>query len=321
MGWRVNDRAKRHALEMVRRGRVSDAQWDAAEAERRLLGDPPDWGRYALWHLAVDPDADPETKAAYGYPFGDGEDVFRRAVAAIKARAAQQGEDEILAAASDIWDAITTAERVATGRVIKVCAAKLAAVDQEARRISIVAATEDRDRAGDIIRIAGMDISNYLRNPVVLAGHGAIEGFPVIGKAVSVTKEDGRLLASVEFLPPGVNDLADRMFSVVRFLGTAAASVGILIREWKPLPDQGIEITGSELLEISLVPVPANQNALASIKGVDTPTGEEAVARNLELANELVQELAVLVASLVEKLPPETGRKGAVVRIRRATNE
>lgn len=321
MGWRTNDRAKRHALEMVRRGRVSNADWDVTEAERELLGDPPDWERYALWHLAHDPEADPETKAAYAYPYGDGEAVFRRAVASIKARAAQQGEDEIRAAADDIWDAIMEVDRAAPDRVVKLCSARLTAVDQEARRVSIVAATEDRDRAGDIIRIDGIDITNYLKNPVVLAGHGAIEGFPVIGKAVSVVKDGSRLLATVEFLPPGVNDLADRVFSVMKFLGTAAASVGILVREWKPLHDHGIEITRSELLEISLVPVPANQNALASVKGTGAANNDEVVARSLELANELVQELAALVTSLIDRLPPETGRKGAVVKIRRATNE
>ncbi|MEM4167757.1 MAG: hypothetical protein QXW98_04880 [Candidatus Caldarchaeum sp.] len=317
MAWRLNREGKQKALDMIKRGRVSDAPWDAREAEDKLLGDPPDWERYASWHLAYDPDADKETKAAYAYPFGDGENVFRRAVAAIKARATQNGEDEIRAAADDIWDAIEGTEKMIDSRRIKICATQLLNHDPEMRRITIVAATEDRDRAGDIIRMEGLEIDNYLKNPVVLAGHGTMGDLPIIGKALSVTKQAGKLIADIEFLPPGVNQIADRLFSIIKFVGTAAASVGILIKEWNPLPDNGIEIIKSELLEISLVPVPANQHALTTVKEEDIQHSE-AILRSLNLAQELVQELAALVSTLIDKLPSAEGRKTIGIRIRRA---
>lgn len=191
--------------------------------------------------------------------------------------------------------------------------------DRERRRITLVAATEDRDRAGDIIRIEGMSVDEFLKNPVVLAGHGMFGDVPVVGKAVSLTKEQGKLLCTVEFLPPGVSELADKVFNIVTFLGKAAASVGIIVKEFAPLPDRGIEITKSELLEISVVPVPANPNAVASLKAAGDGNDRDAVlARTLELATELVSELAALVTALSDRLPPEKGQKPGTIRIRRA---
>lgn len=317
MAWTLSRKALSHALDQVAAGNISEEPWDVAAAEKKLLGDPPDWDKYALWHLAYDPDADPETKAAYAYPYGDGQNVFRRAVAAIKARAAQNGEDEIRAAADKIWDAIIAREKSLAEPLVKVCSYKLAEVGASGRRISVVAATEDRDRAGDIIRIDGIDLDGYLRNPVVLAGHGSTSDVPIIGKAVGLRKDSGKLLADIEFLPEGMSPLADRIYNVVRFVGAAAASVGLIVKEWRPLPESGIEITRSELLEISIVPVPANGGAVTALK----QAGEEnPLTAALELANELVQELAALVTALSERLPKgeQQKPKGLTIRVRRA---
>lgn len=320
MAWTLSKKALSNALSEVAAGHVSDEPWDVGVAEDKLLGEPPNWDRYALWHLAYDPDADPETKAAYAYPYGDGKNVFRRAVAAIKARATQNGEDEIRAAADKIWDAIVAEEKHINTRLIKICSHKLAEAGGAPRRISVVAATEDRDRAGDIIRIEGIEVDGFLRNPVILAGHGSTADVPVIGKAVELKKEPGRLLCTVEFLPEGVSPLADRIFNIVKFVGAAAASVGLIVKEWKPLPDVGIEIVRSELLEISIVPVPANGNAVMAIK--EAAQGDNQLTAALDLANELVQELAALVTALAEKLPKTEGEKekpkGVTIKIRRA---
>lgn len=317
MAWTLNQKAKEHALKVVQSGRISDEPWDADAAERRLLGDPPDWDRYALWHLAVDRDKSGETKDSYAYPYGDGERVFRRAIAAIKARAAQQGEEAIKAAADEIWDAIQEKEKSAPVSVVKSFNSAIELSADNSRRISVIAATEDRDRVGDIVRISGIDVDNFLRNPVILAGHGAQGDVPVIGKAVDLRKDGGRLLCTVEFLPPGVNELADKVFNVVRFLGSAAASVGLIVKDFKPLPDRGIEITASELLEISIVPVPANPEAVAALKAAGE-ADHQAIVRTLELAQELVQELAALVTALYEKSAVAERKKRGSIIIRRA---
>ncbi|MFP5335479.1 MAG: hypothetical protein ACLGIV_09205, partial [Actinomycetes bacterium] len=57
------------------------------------------WEAYALWHLAVDPEADEETKKRYHFPYGDFSRVNRAALIHGKQRASQNGHDEIEKAA------------------------------------------------------------------------------------------------------------------------------------------------------------------------------------------------------------------------------
>ena len=45
------------------------------------------------------------------------------------------------------------------------------ASDEETGRFRVVIATDDRDRMGEIINIAGMDLKHYKNNPTVLFGH------------------------------------------------------------------------------------------------------------------------------------------------------
>ena len=68
----------------------------------KLLGDPPDFERFARWHLGRDPDMDAKTKGAWKFPFGKDGKVFRSALRAIASRASQTGNDEISEAASGL---------------------------------------------------------------------------------------------------------------------------------------------------------------------------------------------------------------------------
>jgi ATP-dependent protease ClpP protease subunit len=91
-----------HARGLIRAGKVNeDSSWSfSAEDGNAILGDPPDWTRYASWHLGYDADADRDTKAAWKYPFGKGGSVYRSGLRAIASRASQQGDTEIANAAS-----------------------------------------------------------------------------------------------------------------------------------------------------------------------------------------------------------------------------
>ncbi|TYP89114.1 hypothetical protein [Blastococcus xanthinilyticus] len=60
------------------------------------------WDGYASWHLAVDPEANEETKKRYSFPYGDFATVNRAALIHGKQRAAQNGHDEIEQAFDDL---------------------------------------------------------------------------------------------------------------------------------------------------------------------------------------------------------------------------
>lgn len=131
----------------------------------------------------------------------------------------------------------------------------------------IVISTEVEDRHGDIIEIAGWKTGNYMNNPIVLWGHD-YRGVP-LGLTRSLTTEANRLIANFSFREPA-ND-----FDPVMPIKSAwdqgilrAASVGFDAIKVVPIDDDADPWWGpfrfkeQELLEWSIVSVPANQEAL-----------------------------------------------------------
>jgi HK97 family phage prohead protease len=130
------------------------------------------------------------------------------------------------------------------------------------------------DRERDLIAIDGWQTENFLKagGPVLWA-HNSF-GLP-IGRAPWVKVQDGALKARVEFAPASANPLAEQVRQLVDFGAIRAASVG-----FRPLPGRaawneernGIDFLEQELLEFSIVPVPANPEALLDAKaaGIDT---------------------------------------------------
>lgn len=151
------------------------------------------------------------------------------------------------------------------------------------------------DREQDRIALAGWDLANFARNPVVLWGHDA-ERLP-IGRAFDVRIEDACLKASVEFVPadiPEAGQFADAVYRLAMQGFIAATSVGFRPIKWDYTSDPsrggddwfpGIDFEQQELVELSIVTVPANPEALLDAPGPgegtaiasDTPptTGEE----------------------------------------------
>lgn len=125
--------------------------------------------------------------------------------------------------------------------------------------------TEDIDRSGDIVRATGAKIDLFMRNPVILWGHDYSE--PAIAKAVALEIIPGRgIRAQFVFPEEGINPKAD----VVRKLWASgflnAVSIGFIpivsesMDSKNPFGSQ--EYKEWELLEFSIVNVPAQPNAL-----------------------------------------------------------
>ncbi len=186
--------------------------------------------------------------------------------------------------------------------------------DDRCLRFTISTGTVDRER--DTIAVAGWDLRNFLRNPVVLWGHDA-EALP-IGRAFDVGIEGNALKASVRFIPtdtPERGQFAEAVYRLARqgFLG--ATSVGFRPLKWEFTEDAergaddwfpGIDFQQQELVEFSVVTVPANPEALleeplpapampAEVAS-DTPpiTGEEVTSFNEEQAKARARRLRVL---------------------------
>jgi len=128
---------------------------------------------------------------------------------------------------------------------------------------------------GDVIRQDGWDLSSFKRNPVALFGHE--HGFPV-GTWKNVRVDGKRLVGELVFAKAGTSSRIDEIRSLVEQRILKAVSVGFRVKEYEPLdknePWGGWDIQASELLETSVVSVPAHQDALlaASALGISRET-------------------------------------------------
>jgi|15BtaG_2_1085339.scaffolds.fasta_scaffold00086_10 hypothetical protein len=103
----LNAKGRSHAASLIKAGKVSQSkEWDGPSAgvENSYL-EAHSFADYGKWFLGVDPDADPETKGHYKYPFTDDfKTVSLNGLRAIRTRAAQTGETEIFNAAGPLFD-------------------------------------------------------------------------------------------------------------------------------------------------------------------------------------------------------------------------
>jgi HK97 family phage prohead protease len=128
----------------------------------------------------------------------------------------------------------------------------------------VLASTNAVDRQGDVVDQGGWDLKNFLLNPVILWAHKYDE-LPV-GKATKVQITSQGLELDFEFAPAEANAKAEEVRNCFEQGFLNAVSVGFIPKE-----RSGNTITKAELLEVSIVPVPANQEALrlAMSKGFD----------------------------------------------------
>jgi HK97 family phage prohead protease len=144
-------------------------------------------------------------------------------------------------------------------------------IDNRTLRFTISTATVDRDL--DSVAVAGWQLDNFVRNPVVLWAHRADE--PPIGKVIDLGRDDRRLHAAIQFLPSegygAASDVAEMIYKMVADGYLSATSVGFRPLKWDFSEDEarggddwfpGIDFHEQELVELSVVPVPSNPDAL-----------------------------------------------------------
>jgi HK97 family phage prohead protease len=141
------------------------------------------------------------------------------------------------------------------------------AADDGTRTVRFILSDASVDRMGDSISAAGWELDAYRRNPVVLWAHDSSQ--PPIGKMTSVFISGDRLIGDARFAPPEVYEFADQIYRLITAGYIKAGSVGFvpLDYEFSDRRQGGIDFKSQELLEFSIVPVPANANALIEARG------------------------------------------------------
>ena len=133
--------------------------------------------------------------------------------------------------------------------------------EQQSDIYTFVVSTPEVDRYGTIIIPSGIDYTSYLNNPIVLAQHNADE-WP-IGKCLGFMMNGENLEATLQL--HRITDEACEVADLVAAGYVKAVSVGIIPTESEEQTIDGKKVTvytKSELVEFSVVSIPANRDAL-----------------------------------------------------------
>jgi phage head maturation protease len=119
-----------------------------------------------------------------------------------------------------------------------------------------IASTDSVDRMGEVIEQSGWDLGNFKNNPVLLWAHD--DRLPRIGLAQNLRIEKANGKSALMF-EPKFNEATELSRAIKQIFEDEGGtfSVGFM-----PLEMDGNTYTKAELLEISAVNVPANQDAM-----------------------------------------------------------
>lgn len=132
-------------------------------------------------------------------------------------------------------------------------------------QVEVVVSTNAIDAHGERINVAGIDIKDFKKNPVVLWGH---DGFNLpIAKAIKVWTENNKLMARVQFYLKDA--FAAKIYGYIVDGYLNAVSIGGMVQEWGA---DGLTIEKLLMKEFSFVSIPANQEALVTAKSM---TGDQ----------------------------------------------
>jgi hypothetical protein len=128
-------------------------------------------------------------------------------------------------------------------------------------RITISTGSPDRDR--DRVFPRGARLDDYLKNPIVQWGHNYFDPWATVGRSSSIEIGDDGVIADFD-LRPAANEADPQNIVLLLWDGewVRTASIGFIPLKAEPNEFGGLDFLEWELLEWSLVPVPANQDAL-----------------------------------------------------------
>lgn len=146
---------------------------------------------------------------------------------------------------------------------------------EKGRKLTFIASDGTRDSVGTVLNPKGWDLKRFNKNGIIGYQHkvygwdGSNDPDNVIGKGRAYVKED-KLMVDVEFEPAEINPLAEKIYQKLLFGSLNAVSVGFKALgkgEWgkgeESLSGENptYYYAGQELMEVSVVNIPANPNA------------------------------------------------------------
>lgn len=149
-------------------------------------------------------------------------------------------------------------------------------VDDEKRTIEFVASDNSVDSYGTVLPVDKWDLNRYTRNGIVGYMHDvygdswtkSADPDDIIGKGTAFVEND-QLIVRIEFEPASLNERADKIFRKIQFGSLHAVSVGFRATAKGHKGDEArgedpavYYYGGQELLEVSVVNIPSNANAL-----------------------------------------------------------
>ena len=172
--------------------------------------------------------------------------------------------------------------------------------DEDKREIEAIGSFEKADRDGDVIKIDGIDLKSYKKNPVFLWSHDSYS--PPIGKANKVWKDGKKLLFKLKYAEAEDNPFADTIYRMTKAGYIKSFSIGFA-PDWKEAifneKNNGYDFNKVELLELSAVNVPANPLALVQSKDIQKAITDKVVTKDE------VNELEKFLKGLVKEEDPD----------------
>ena len=149
-------------------------------------------------------------------------------------------------------------------------------VDEENRTVEFVASDNSVDSYHTVIPGDKWDLTRYQNNGIVGYMHDvygdswtkSADPDDIIGKGEAFIEED-KLIVRITFEPKELNERADKIFRKIQFGSLHAVSVGFRATKKGHMGDEErgedpkvYYYAGQELLEVSVVNIPSNANAL-----------------------------------------------------------
>lgn len=148
-------------------------------------------------------------------------------------------------------------------------------IDVEQRVVPFVFSDDSVDAYNDRIDAKGWQFDRSGAGTIALFGHDSSKVENIIGRAHNVRVEGNQLLGDITFATKEENPNAEVVFQLVKGGYLNSVSVGFQPVEWTLAKDKsrpgGIDFRKQKLLEISVVGIPANENAVAQARaaGID----------------------------------------------------
>lgn len=282
----LNSAGKTFARSLIASGAVDKTSawsFDSEDGNALLGPKGDDWENYGKHHLGVDGAEPDKTKAHWKYPFAKGGKLYRSGLAAIRQRAAQQGDSAIFAAAGDLLDEIDKPQgrKAASGRAeCKIAPFEFKFLDGKADGTfeGYGAVFGNEDDNGDVVAPVAFDKTLAQHKalgtmPKMLLNHGGMAwGTPTAEDMIPIGKWNAMVPDSHGLQTEGrlINldtESGKRIYGAMKEGELSGLSMGFIARDFtrgtKPNEPRRT-LNAVDLREVSPVTFPANTLATVS---------------------------------------------------------